>query len=410
MDDEQTSVPAGGEAGDGAPEESAGGGAGGNADSGTGGGAGVRIGSLGPIEPAEPGMDEDGEGGPRATGTRWWTRRPLAVSTTTLAAIAVLTLAAVVQSPSARAGAHATTTSEPAAAPSSSPSTPPAQRFTPIPVPSTSAPVTTPATTPPATKKPTSTPAPKPTSTAPPSAQDELGAAMKALTDSDSGHFSVAVTELDGGTVATYDSGATTTYDTASIVKVDILASLLLQHQRSGTQLTATQRELATEMIEQSDNDAALALWNTIGAGPGLRSANKTLGLDHTTPGSGELWGLTQTTAADQIALLRAVYGDADDSPLNAASRAYISGLMHSVVADQRWGVSAADSDDSGYALKNGWLPRSATGLWDINSIGEVQHDGRTLLVAVLSGGHLSEQAGISLVERVAAAAAKAVA
>jgi hypothetical protein len=232
---------------------------------------------------------------------------------------------------------------------------------------------------------------------------------MKALPDSDSGHFSIAVTALDGDASAGYDSGATTTYDTASIVKVDILASLLLQHQHSGTGPSENERDLATAMIEQSDNDAALALWDTIGAGSGLRSANKTLGLDRTTPGSGELWGLTQTTAADQITLLRAVYADAADSPLSAASRAYVSGLMHSVAADQRWGVSAADSDDSGYAVKNGWLPRSATGLWDINSIGEVRYDGHTLLVAVLSAGHLSQRAGISLVERVAAAAARAV-
>lgn len=355
-------------------------------------------------------MDDEqtsGGAGGETAGAHWWTRRPLVVSTTTLAVIAVLTLATVVQSPSARAGADREATSGAATTtPAPAPST--AKRFPPIPAPSAT--TTAPAPSPTAPQKAASAPTPSARST-----QDELRAAMEALSDSGSGHFSVAVTELGGdtddtgSTVATYDSGGTTTYDTASIVKVDILAALLLQHQHAGTQLTSAQRDLATEMIEESDNDAALALWDTIGGGPGLASADKALGLGHTTPGSGELWGLTQTTAADQITLLRAVYGDGDGSALSEASRDYISGLMHSVIAEQRWGVSSADSDGGDYALKNGWLPRSATGLWDINSIGQVEHDGHTLLVAVLSGGHASEQDGISLVERVAAAAAKAV-
>lgn len=116
--------------------------------------------------------------------------------------------------------------------------------------------------------------------------------------------------------------------------------------------------------------------------------------------------GLTQTTASDQIALLQAVFDSG--SPLSASSRAYASGLMRSVIDGERWGVSAADSDGSGYALKNGWLQRSATGLWDINSIGEVTYDGHRLLVSVLSSGQKSEQGGIDQVERVARTAAQA--
>ncbi|MFJ4405864.1 serine hydrolase [Streptomyces sp. NPDC088910] len=389
MDDEQTSGGAGGDAGS---------------------GAGDVAGDLATDTAWDDAGNETGSG----AAAHWWTRRPLVVSTTTLAVIAVLTLATVIQSPSARAGADgkATSGATDKASPSPAPTT--AKPFTPAQAPSTATPSTT---TPPTTAPPSPSAAPpqKTTATAARDTQAELRAAIKALSDTGSGHFSVAVTELggdsddSGSTVATYDSGDTTAYDTASIVKVDILAALLLRHQRAGTQLTSEQRDLATDMIEQSDNDAALALWEAIGGGPGLASANASLGLSHTTPGSGELWGLTQTTAADQITLLRAVYGDGDDSPLSAASRDYISDLMHAVTADQRWGVSAADSDGGDYALKNGWLPRSATGLWDVNSIGKVEHDGHTLLVAVLSGGHVSEQDGIALVERVAEAAAKAV-
>jgi hypothetical protein len=45
----------------------------------------------------------------------------------------------------------------------------------------------------------------------------------------------------------------------------------------------------------------------------------------------------------------------------------------------------------------------------EINSIGEVVHDRQQLLIAVLSADNASEQAGISLVQTVAAQAARAV-
>lgn len=67
-------------------------------------------------------------------------------------------------------------------------------------------------------------------------------------------------------------------------------------------------------------------------------------------------------------------------------------------------GVSAA-ADGSGWALKNGWLPRSTTGLWDVNSIGRITADGHDYLVAALSDGNSTKARGISLVEAAARAA-----
>jgi hypothetical protein len=55
--------------------------------------------------------------------------------------------------------------------------------------------------------------------------------------------------------------------------------------------------------------------------------------------------------------------------------------------------------------LKNGWLPRSATGLWDINSIGVVSAGGHRVLLAVLSGGNTDMAGGVSLVGQAAIAA-----
>jgi hypothetical protein len=214
---------------------------------------------------------------------------------------------------------------------------------------------------------------------------------------------SVAVLDPDSGEGASYGTGA---FDTASIVKVDILATLLLQAQDADRQLTADEKSYATAMIENSDNDSASALWRVIGEADGLDAANERFGLTGTTGGDGMLWGLTQTTAADQLTLLRQVFGD--DSQLSKASRTYLQGLMGRIAADQHWGVSAA-ADGSQWALKNGWLARSTTGLWDVNSIGRVTVDGRDCLVAVLSNGNSTKAKGISLVEAVAKAAVSAV-
>ncbi|MEU6842412.1 serine hydrolase [Streptomyces sp. NPDC046716] len=217
------------------------------------------------------------------------------------------------------------------------------------------------------------------------------------------GSFSVAVLDVSAGTGAAYATDADATYDTASIVKVDVLAALLLRAQDDGRSLTAQEKTYAAAMIQNSDNAATTALWDAIGGADGLDAANERLGLTGTSGGDGPLWGLTQTTAADQLVLLQQVFGTADDAVLDAASRAYVQGLMENVESDQRWGVSAAGGD--GLALKNGWLRRSTTELWDINSVGAVTVGGKRYLIAVVSAGNATKEAGIELVEAVAKAA-----
>ncbi|MFJ9351986.1 serine hydrolase [Streptomyces sp. NPDC101237] len=226
-----------------------------------------------------------------------------------------------------------------------------------------------------------------------------LDTAMRAVTVPSGAEVSAAVLDLDSGDSAVHGDGA---FDTASIVKVDILAALLLRAQDAGRRLTAAEKAYAVKMIENSDNASASALWEVIGEAAGLDAANARFGLTGTEGGAEGLWGLTQTTAADQLVLLRQVFGD--ESELSEASRSYLRDLMGSVEADQRWGVSAA-ADGSGPALKNGWLARSSTGLWDVNSIGRVTAGGTRYLVAVLSRGTVSQAAGIALVEAAAKAA-----
>jgi hypothetical protein len=249
-------------------------------------------------------------------------------------------------------------------------------------------------------------PSPTATATADPSAA--LASAVSGLVSADGRNVSVAVEDLSTGATAGYN--VSDDYVTASIVKVDILATMLYQDQQAGTFPSSDEQSLITQMIEASSNDAALDLYNDEGGASAITAANKAFGLTDTAVYA-SAFGDTTTTVTDQVQLLRQVF--TSDSVLSASNRNYIQGLMGGVEADERWGVSAA-ADASGdeatdYALKNGWLPRSATNLWEINSIGEVEHDGREYLVAVLSANNETMDGGIDVIQNVAKAAVDAV-
>jgi beta-lactamase class A len=235
-------------------------------------------------------------------------------------------------------------------------------------------------------------------------AQQRLARAVAPLIQADGGHLAVAVDDLTTGTEATYNG--TSEFATASIVKVDILAALLYELQQSGQTMTDEDQDLATTMIENSDNDAASALYADIGGPAGLDRANQVFGLTGTTAGTDGEWGLTSTTVDDQIRLLRQITGPS--SVLSPASQDYIQDLMGEVETDQQWGVPAAADPGRRYLVKNGWLPNPT--LWSINSIGEIEHDQDQLLVAVLSDGNPTEDSGISAVQAVVQKAADAIA
>jgi hypothetical protein len=206
-----------------------------------------------------------------------------------------------------------------------------------------------------------------------------------------------AVDLATGKTVAYGQDGGMAT---ASMVKLDILLTLLMQKQDAGTMPSASERATAGNMIQQSDNDAATALWNEVGQGTGIRAANARLGLTATTPGESSYWGSTETSAHDQVRLMSSLYSPS--GPFKDAYRTFALDLLTHVADDQSWGVSSAD--DSGTpALKNGWLPRERDGgRWVVTSVGHVTAAGRELVLAVLTRGSSTMPAGIDVVEDVA--------
>lgn len=254
------------------------------------------------------------------------------------------------------------------------------------------------ATSSPPSTSPAASPSPSPSPSR--TASAGIYAQVAAVLKSRGTHAAAGIVDLDTGEKVMYNPSVK--FETASIVKVDILSSLMWKLQKANSHLSSSQRALATKMITQSDNNAASALWTQIGKGTGLAAANRAFGLTTTIPGTGGQWGLTKTTVPDQLRLLTILSSAV--SPLSATSKAYILGLMNQVEKDQRWGVPhAADDEATAVYVKNGWLSRSTDGgKWIINTIGRIVEKGHNLLVVVLSNYNLSMTAGVTLVQRAA--------
>ncbi|MFF5287848.1 serine hydrolase [Paractinoplanes globisporus] len=226
----------------------------------------------------------------------------------------------------------------------------------------------------------------------------QLTAALKKL-DATSPEFSVAV--LDKKTGQTYAYRGTVKYDTASIVKAQILACMLLHDQDAGHDPPSGEMALAKPMIRLSDNNAATSLFQHVGAKSGVTKCNKRLGLTATAVNSS--WGLTRTTADDQIRLLSELVDT--KGPLDADSRKTAFTLMNTVSEEQEWGIPSIAKSGETATVKNGWDTRSADGgLWAINTIGRVTTaDGDVnVSVAVLSHDNKSMDSGVALVQQVA--------
>ena len=233
---------------------------------------------------------------------------------------------------------------------------------------------------------------------------DPFSAAVTAYLAGRAGTVRAAI--YDVGTRQTWTLGSGRPQATGSIAKVDILETLLATRPLG---LSAADRALARSMIDNNVNAPATTLWNQIGRAAGLRSYDASAGLRQTTPSTCLVcagfgwpgWGLTTTTPADQLLLLRQLV---TGTLLSPADRGYAVSLMENVEPDQRWGVSAGVPPGVRVALKNAWVPLTAPNTdWQVNSEGWISGDGRDYLIAVLTTGNPDEQYGIDTINTLSA-------
>jgi len=229
---------------------------------------------------------------------------------------------------------------------------------------------------------------------------------QKVLTDTPpDGNVDVAVYDNATGAIADYTNAPSgTSFITASVIKLSILETLLLQNQKNGISgLTAAQLAEATPMIEQSDNSAASALWTSVGGSKAVNGFFQQIGTTHSL-GSTQHWGWSTTTALDQLKVVNEV---AHPTLLNTASVTAANNLLTHVEAGQHWGISGGVPAGVTVQLKNGWLdPGDTNGSgWVVNSVGYVQGDGADYTIAVMTNQNKTEQDGINTIQALSAAA-----
>ena len=190
---------------------------------------------------------------------------------------------------------------------------------------------------------------------------------------------------------------------TASMVKIDILATLLHEDQVDHASLSPAVRDAATTMIEQSDNQTAQMLWNQIGGfglstnwrGTGgyyaISAFNALVGMRQSVTSWG--WGTMRTTPADYLRLLRAIW--LPGNLLDPASAQVERHLMRDVIPEQRFGVPSGVPASAVVGVKDGWLPDASAG-WQVNSAGYVHRGSTTYLAVLMSARDPSETYGIA--------------
>jgi len=230
---------------------------------------------------------------------------------------------------------------------------------------------------------------------------DPFSAAVMADIGGRFGGHHVTATAHDTRTGCTWHLNPGVRVTTASVVKVEVGAGVLLRAQRERRSLTGGEQARLWPMITESANPPTTQLWTSLGGAPGMAALDRTFGLRDTAQASPS-WGVTSTTAADQVHLLRQVVLG-EGGILDASHRAPLVQAMGSVVPSQRWGVTAGVPPGTVVRQKNGFAGSACCG-WRVNSVGVVEHVSGPLVLAVLSDRWGSMAQGIPAVEAVARA------
>lgn len=186
----------------------------------------------------------------------------------------------------------------------------------------------------------------------------------------------------------------------ASVVKMEILA-MVQQYWGSVEAIPEDHRELLRLMITESNNEATTELFDFLGRKEALDAAHGRYGLQGTVSDPQDRWGLTESTAPDQLAIANL---NLFEGALDAEQADFGRELMGEVVDSQSWGVSAAAAEGESVWLKNGWDVESRLGgLWVVNSVGVLAGGGEDpITMAVLTSGALDDVEGVPIVEAIA--------
>ena len=213
--------------------------------------------------------------------------------------------------------------------------------------------------------------------------RSQLDEAIRTIANG-SDSLGVAITDLRNGAV--YGFNPDYASQSASMAKPMIVLMAQRRARATGTALTDEQVAQATAAITRSENDPADALYAFGGQGAAYTELADELELPNTHADDTHLesWSWTWTTPSDQVLLVQRLV---EGSPaVTDEERGFVWELMGQVIDEHSWGVGAPRSDSVKVHLKNGWVEfKSSDGLWAVNSMGQVDGDGRSYRIAMMT-------------------------
>jgi beta-lactamase family protein len=179
----------------------------------------------------------------------------------------------------------------------------------------------------------------------------------------------------------------TVSFPSASVAKAMLLVAVL--RRADGRRLSDTERLLLPPMITVSDNDAASAMYASVG-GRGLNEVARVAGMRKFADVGH--WAGSRITAADQARFFLRI-----DRLVPATHRRYARRLLSSIVSSQRWGIARiARRRHMKIFFKGGW--RSGI----THQVALLERGGRRFALAVLTSGGPSQAYGEETIERIA--------
>ncbi len=216
--------------------------------------------------------------------------------------------------------------------------------------------------------------------------------------DSDVG---AVVYDVTRNTVYSYQP--TQRFIMASSAKVPLLVSYLTMIESQGRGPNSYEMSVMSAMIENSDNNAAQVIYDTIGYDAGQQAYMHSWGItDYTSDPNG--WGWGQWSPSDMAHLLTLLQ---QGKVLNSSDRALAFQLMESIESDQRFGVGDTAPANATVAMKDGWVT-GPDGAWAVNTSGIVTVGKETYIITVYTGEQNSFGSGQDIVNHVCGAVAKA--
>jgi hypothetical protein len=177
-------------------------------------------------------------------------------------------------------------------------------------------------------------------------------------------------------------------FPSASVVKAMLLVATLRRYGHG--HLDSSTAQTLTRMIEVSDNDAASAIYERVGAG-GLYDVARAAHAKHFKDVGN--WADAQLTPADQARLFYNI-----DNLVPATHRKFARKLLSSITSSQRWGIApVASRHNMKVFFKGGWR----TGI--THQVALLIRGDRRIALAILTSGEPSMAYGEQTIEGIAA-------